>query len=335
MKNAGLIVIVVIAALAALTIFFLLSDSTDAPEPEPPLATPTSAAEPITSPTPLPRTWLDALQPPPPSSAATLIACADANGDGVLAPNETAAAAPITLIPGEACRDPQSHADFLVEPATPACGERGALLIVGVASAGSDLLDASSGESLGLLDIINDLRARSDELAIDDVLMLSTAAVFGAEQPQTSMERWIAAQAGARLAAQPCLRAVFLGHSHGGATVTSATATLDAGFGDRVLAVLIDRTTALYDRPANEMPSRTPMLNFFQTNEGWHGIALDLPNAVNFDESGERAPVAPSDGGGGFALVSHKTLDDSPGVQRRVVDAIATWLTDAPREASD
>lgn len=332
MKHAGFALIVVIAALAALVIFFLLSDSTDAPEPEFPLSTPTADGAGATA-TPLPSTWLEALRPRPERSAASLIGCGDDDGDGLIA--SVQAAATIALIPGEACRDPESHADFLAEPATPACGDRGALLIVGVASAGSDLLDASAGESLGLLDIVNALRARAEELAIDDALMLSTAAVFGAEQPQTSMERWIAAQAAARLDAQPCLRAVFLGHSHGGATVTSATASLDDAYGDRMLAVLIDRTTALYDRPATEMPARTPMLNFFQTNEGWHGIALDLPNAVNFDESGERAPVAPSDGGGGFALVSHKTLDDSPGVQRRVVDAIATWLTGPPQVAVD
>lgn len=336
MKHAGLALIVVIAALAALTIFFLQSDSTDAPEPEFPLTTPTAADAAIATATPLPSTWIEALRPQPDPADAMLIGCGDTNGDGVVSgAEESAGDVTIALIPGEACRDPERHADFLAETKTPACGDRGALLIVGIASAGSDLLDASAGESMGMLDIINALRARADELAVDDALILTTAAVFGAEQPQTSMERWVAAQAGARMAAQPCLRAVFLGHSHGGATVTSATASLDAAYGDRMLAVLIDRTTALYDRQATEMPARTPMLNFFQTNEGWHGIALDLPNAVNFDESGERAPVAPSDGGGGFALVSHKTLDDSPGVQRRVVDAIATWLEEPIQVAAD
>jgi hypothetical protein len=37
--------------------------------------------------------------------------------------------------------------------------------------------------------------------------------------------------------------------------------------------------------------------------------------------------VAPSDGGGGLALVSHKTLDDAPRVQQQIEDAVMAWLT--------
>jgi hypothetical protein len=124
----------------------------------------------------------------------------------------------------------------------------------------------------------------------------------------------------------PCLRAVLLGHSHGGVTVTSVGAAIEERYPGRLFGVLIDRTIALYDRPADEMPASMPLLNLYQLNEGWHGVALDLPNVTNVDESGERAPVAPSDGGGGPALVSHKTLDDAPDVQRRVVHAVMAWL---------
>jgi hypothetical protein len=70
-----------------------------------------------------------------------------------------------------------------------------------------------------------------------------------------------------------------------------------------------------------------PLLNEFQTNEGWHGNVYGQANIINADESGERAPVAPSDGGGGLALVSHKTLDDSVAVQGRIEDAVMAWLT--------
>jgi hypothetical protein len=90
--------------------------------------------------------------------------------------------------------------------------------------------------------------------------------------------------------------------------------------------VLIDRTNVLYDRPATEIPSLIPLLNVFQTNEGWHGNVYGSDNIANVDESTERAPIAPSDGGGdGLALVSHKTLDDSLPVQQRIVDAVMTW----------
>lgn len=327
MKHAGLALIVVIAIVAALVIFFALSDSTNAPSPDLLTVTPTERVAAATA-TPLPRTWIDGLRPRPGAAAPILVSCSDADGDGVIdVPDRTAGGQTrIALIRGESCLDPASHADFLVLGEVLPCGGPDLLLVVAVASAGSDLLDASNGESLGLLDVVNELRRRAEARGIATTLVLATSAVFGAEQPQTSMEHWIAADTRMRLVAAPCLRAVLVGHSHGGATVTSVTANLDAAFGDRILAVLIDRTTALYDRPASEMPAVTPILNFFQTNEGWHGIALDVPNAANFDESGERAPVAPSDGGGGFALVSHKTLDDSPGVQRRIADAVSTWL---------
>jgi len=122
------------------------------------------------------------------------------------------------------------------------------------------------------------------------------------------------------------MRAVLFGHSHGAVNVTSITAALDDAYGDRLFGVLIDRTVALYDRNATEYPSRTELLNIFQLNEGWHGNHIDLPNVVNYDASLERAPIALSDGGGAPALISHKTLDDSPSIQRRIEDAIMAWL---------
>jgi hypothetical protein len=69
------------------------------------------------------------------------------------------------------------------------------------------------------------------------------------------------------------------------------------------------------------------LLNVYQTNEGWHGEALNRANIYDVDQSYERAAKALSDGGGGIAPVSHKTLDDSPGVQRIISDAVMTWLT--------
>jgi hypothetical protein len=69
------------------------------------------------------------------------------------------------------------------------------------------------------------------------------------------------------------------------------------------------------------------LLNVFQLNQGWHGVALPQANVYNIDQSYERAPIALSDGGGDIAPVGHKTLDDAPGVQRIIVDAVMTWLT--------
>jgi hypothetical protein len=55
------------------------------------------------------------------------------------------------------------------------------------------------------------------------VPVLSASAVFGADQPQTRNEEWIEHEVSNRLDDMPCLRAVMIGHSHGGVTVTSVT----------------------------------------------------------------------------------------------------------------
>ncbi|MBF6600013.1 MAG: hypothetical protein IVW36_05850 [Dehalococcoidia bacterium] len=293
----------------------------------------TRAPAPTPAPTPLPRTWQAGLRLPS-AGAPELISCRDRNGDGRLDGRDDAqlAGLDIALVPGEACRDPQQHADFYAGTPSDAAGfscsaKRPPLLIVAVASAGSDLLAPKEGESIGELDMVNAIQAQVRAAGTSSLPILAASAVFGARPPQTSMEQWLTQQIGLRLIAMPCLRTAIIGHSHGGVTVTSVTAALDARFGRRMFGVLLDRTTVLYDRQAKEMPRQTPLLNIYQANEGWHGEAIDQANVTNVDASMAMAPVAPSDGGGGSALVSHKTLDDAPAVQRRVVDAVVAWAT--------
>lgn len=330
MRVAGLASAVIVAAIAAGMLAFLLVDGGDAPARSLALTTPTPRPSQV-PPTPLPSTWLAGLSAVHGDAQPLLISCLDRSNDGVLGPADGIDPAIRIRLDDTACTDPELHADYYTgapsDSAAYACGARERpLLIVAIASAGSDLLEPAEGESLGLIDIINALQARAAANGIATSLIISASAIFGAAQPQTAMEQWLTAEVRSRLDGLPCLRAVLIGHSHGGATVTSVTAALDDRYAARMLGVLIDRTIALYDRPATEMPSQTQLLNFFQVNEGWHGERIDAPNVANFDETGERAPVAPSDGGGGLAIVSHKTLDDSRGVQQRVVDAITTWL---------
>ena len=295
---------------------------------------PTKASSAVASPgpTPLPATWPDGLQPPL-DGVLESIACLDATGDGRIngADAPDLAGLDIPLQPG-AC-EPSKHADYFVsapsDAARFACGSGPApLLIVSVASAGSDLLAPKEGESMGLLDILNRIRAQAHTDGIATQTILATPAVLGAaKQAQTNMERWVEHDLRARLDATPCLRAALIGHSHGAVTVTSVMAALESAFPGRLFGVLIDRTTVLYDRPATEMPATSPLLNFYQTNEGWHGSAIDQPNVENHDESAQEAPVAPSDGGGGIAPVTHKTLDDAAEVQRLAVSGVMRWAT--------
>ena len=304
-------------------------------------ATDTASAPPPAMPTPPPRKWRELLRAND-GAREELIACHDADGnariDGADAPELAGVA--IDLVPnacpysgdgGSVPGGRRVRADSLqgapTDAAAYACAaDQRPVLLMAFVSAGSDLLDASSGESLGVLDIINALQARLSERGVASRASIYASAVFDAPAPQTAMEQWGELALRREMDALPCLRAVVIGHSHGGATVTTVTAALDAAYGDRVFGVLLDRTIVLYDRFATDWPARTPLLNIFQTNEGWHGEAVGFPDVTDVDASAEQAPVAPSDGGGGPAPVTHKTLDDAPAVQARVVDAVLGWL---------
>ncbi|HZP58496.1 MAG TPA: hypothetical protein VFC53_13245 [Dehalococcoidia bacterium] len=328
MRIAGAAVLAALALAAAAVLVLAFRGDTSAPEAIPPLPTRTVPA-PGATPTPLPATWRDGLRQPG-DARPELLACRDANRDGRIDGGDAPdlAGLSIELQPG-ACPDP-GHADALEapppDPTRYACTDAARpVLIMAFGSGGTEMLDASSGESLGLLDIVNRLQARLEAEGAGTRVSITTAALFGARTPQTAMEQWTEHALSRQLDALPCLRAVLIGHSHGGVTVTSVTAALEDRYAGRMLGVLIDRSTALYDRSATEIPQRAPLLNYFQTNEGWHGEPIDQPNVTNIDASREQAPIAPSDGGGGPALVTHKTLDDAPGVQDQVVASVLAW----------
>ena len=330
MRLAGIGVAVFAATLAALVLFIAFSGSGSAPGDEAAvLQTPTSVPLDPTA-TPIPTTWLEALGEPASARGATLISCADADGDNMLDAADDALFADVAIeLNAElACVDREQHADFYpgtsFAPSAASC-ELIPVKIVLAASAGSDLLQPREGESLGLIDIAKRMRTELDAAGANTSIMVAMSAIFGAEMPQTSMERWVAARVRETLTSIPCSRAVIIGHSHGGVTATAAAIALEEEFADRVLVVLIDRSAALYDRVATEMPQQARVLNFFQLNEGWHGVPIDQPNVENIDESDERAPIAPSDGGGAPAIVSHKTLDDAPAVQQQVVERAVAW----------
>ena len=333
MRALGLAAVFLAALLAAIVLFSVLPRSS-------PTADTVSAGIPTRAPspqapqaTPVPGTWIDGLATSR-HGIATLISCLDTDGDGRIdgSDSDDLAGLSIPLDDTRACADAAHHRDYYVGDPSDAgayqCdAARPPVLIVAVGSALTDLYDTSVGESLGVLDIVNTLQSRTADAGIATTPILSDSAIAAADEPQTRMEQWLTRDIEVRLEAMPCLRAVLIGHSHGGVAVTSIAAALEERYAGRIFGVLIDRTIALYDRAADEMPATIPLLNVFQLNEGWHGLPIDAPNVTNFDASAERAPVSPSDGGGGPAIVSHKTLDDAPAVQQRIVNAVMAWLT--------
>lgn len=332
MKALGVAALLLVTIAAAVVLFSALPRSSTTADTVS-AGLPTHTPAPMSpQPTPAPPTWIDGLRTSK-HGIAVLVSCLDGNGDGRIntADGQEFAGIDLPLVDVLACAQPSRHSDFYVgDPAGSApygCdGPSPPALIVAIGSAGTDLLDAAEGESLGVLDIVNQLQARTAAAGIASVPMLSASAIFGGISPQTQNEAWLEFEIARRLDALPCLRAVLIGHSHGGVTVTAAATVLEDRYAGRIFGVLIDRTDILYDREAAELPAVIPLLNVFQTNEGWHGNVYEQTNITNVDESGERAPVAPSDGGGGLALVSHKTLDDAAAVQERIVTAVMSWL---------
>ena len=261
-----------------------------------------------------------------------LISCLDVNHDARLtsADNPDFAGLDFPFQRDKECVDPDRHGDYFEgepsDPATDSCDAPNApLLIVAVGGGGTDLMNAASGVSLGLIDIVNDIHSRATAAGIATLPLLAAGAVFNADFPQARMEQWIGHELAARLDAMPCLRAVLIGHSHGGVILTSAMAALEDRFASRMYGVLLDRSLALYDHPATQLPRVAPILNVFQLSEGWHGEPFDQPNIINADASWATAPVQPPTPDHQVATVTHLTLDDSPAVQRGIVDRVMAW----------
>jgi hypothetical protein len=337
MRFVGTALSLVVAVLAAGVIAFTFADETAAPESTtlaftrvPPTASPTPAK------TPIPRTWLDGIGPMPFGRGPVLLTCLDRDRNGALDGSDDLLffGIELELSPEDACVNPIAHADYYDAVSPPGFGcasaQRPVYLVV-IGGGGSDLLDASQGDSIGLISVTRALRAQADAANVNIALTLSSGAVIGAEMAQTSLEELLALHLTGRLTALPCALAVLIGHSHGGVTVTTLTSALENRFGERMLGVIVDRSNVLYDRPAENMPVTTPIINVFQMNEGWHGVPIEQANVTNVDASSEIAPIAPADGGGGPARVTHRSLDDSGAVQARIVAEIIGWLAAAPQ----
>jgi hypothetical protein len=332
MRIVGHLLSFTAGAACAIAIFAALSDSTSAPDSTTLVAGAAVTATPTPSATPLPSTWIEALQVPRGPQPPQLLTCLDTNDDARLNAADGSylfASIDVPLVPAAACGGTGHGADFYESALLSSFNCNHAhrpLFFVVIAGGGSDLLAPEKGDSLGLIDITNKVFARAEEIDMPATLTLSSGAIVGAEMAQSNLEEMLAAYVANRLALVPCARAVLIGHSHGGVTVSTVTSMLDQRFEDRLLGILIDRSNVIYDRPAENFPERVPLYNFFQTNEGWHGVAIDRPNIANYDESDALAPN-PLDGGGGQGIVTHRSLDDSPAVQERLVNALIYWAT--------
>ena len=281
--------------------------------------------------------WMTKLQPPMQGRAID-IGCLDSNADGRVngADSVELQGLDIPLVRGDACALFGQRREWFVAdsdlPTACAALSPAPLLVVAIGGGGTQLLDQREGVSVGLIDIVNGIRARAKAADAPSGVILMTSAIESADLPQTRMEQWLAADLLRRLEASPCLRVVLIGHSHGAVVATSVMAALEDRFASRMYGVLLDRSLLYYDRQATELPRRAALLNIFQLNEGWHGEPINSPNAINLDASAEVAPREPRDGPLPIVAVAHSTLDDSTGVQREIVDLVGNWLRDGTKD---
>ncbi|MEX2246412.1 MAG: hypothetical protein WEC75_06970 [Dehalococcoidia bacterium] len=279
-------------------------------------------------------TWMAGLDGPL-GDDPSLISCLDRNGDAWIDAGDDPAldGLRIPLVDPDNCEERSAtHAEYYVAPpslpdAFSCAAARPPLLVVIVGGGGTDMLDASLGESIGLIATAGDIRSTATDAGISTQVILSAAAVTGADFPQTRMEQWIEQDLARRLETLPCLRAVVLGHSHGGVTVTSVLAALEDREPARLYGVLLDRSVALYDRLPGEFPRSAPVLNIFQQNEGWHGIPLDQPNIEDVERS-DTLPAYPLSAGAAGPEpppVTHLNLDDAPEVRELITERVLRW----------
>ncbi len=252
----------------------------------------------------------------------------DISGDGVFdgADLEVLRTTNLALSQGKpADCDGQPAPDWQVSaPAAVDCRDGdGALVILGVGGGAVELSNpsAAAGMRWMLAEIGGDLSTKG----IPHQLVSVAPGLNGTAHPQPDAETWAASYLAAELTRLPCLRAVLLGHSHGGALVSAVAARLEAaGLGDRVLlTVLVDRVTALYAGDSSAVPRAVPVLNIYQTNDALlRGAPLDQPNVQNWDASGWRGP-ANGERGGRATAMNHTNIDNSQAVMDQIARRIA------------
>ena len=207
-----------------------------------------------------------------------------------------------------------------------AAGERGVLLLA-VGGGAVDL--ARLNNAAGARWMVEEL---SGALGVPTQIASVAPGLYGTAEPQPDAERWAFAFLSQRLQEQPCLKAVILGHSHGGTLATATASRLEeAGLGGQVLlTVLIDRVTHLYSGDTTSIPQSSTVLNVYLPAPGQEvaGGVIDQSNVENFDASGVEAPEHGEEGGA-LGPANHTTIDNSPDVLREVKARVVLALAAA------
>jgi hypothetical protein len=209
------------------------------------------------------------------------------------------------------------------EPANVSCdGGARPVLLVGVGGGIKDLTD--KGQAAGVRSIIDGIQKSYDARDIDTIAVIAGPAMVGAAQPNPAMEQWMTNAVRVYLDRYPCIRAVLVGHSHGGVTVDVIAARLEDRYPGRFIDIVeLDRVEFAYVGDMQSKPKQAHVFSIFETNSGTlNGLPYTgAPNAEVWDAS--HAP-GPENGANGGALkpVIHTTIDNSSSVKQRIIDDV-------------
>ena len=209
------------------------------------------------------------------------------------------------------------------EPADVSC-EGGArpVLLVGVGGGVKDLTD--KGDAAGVRSIIDGLQRSYDARGIDTIAVIAGPAISGATQPNPAMEQWMTNAVRVYFDRYPCIRAVLVGHSHGGVTVDVIAARLEDRYASRFIDVVeLDRVEYVYAGDTQSKPKSAHVFSIFESNSGvLNGVPYTgAPNAELWDASRELGPER-GDKGGALRQVNHTTIDNSTSVKQRIIDDV-------------
>ena len=209
------------------------------------------------------------------------------------------------------------------EPANVSC-EGGAqpVLLVGVGGGIKDLKEKS--QAAGIRSIIDGLQKSYDARKIDTIAVIAGPAMVGAAQPNVAMEQWMTNAVRTYLDRYPCIRAVLVGHSHGGITVDVVAAALEGQYAARFIDIVeLDRSEFAYSGDVQSKPQQAHVFSIFESNSDvLSGVPyLNAPNADVWDASHELGPEK-GDKGGALKQVNHTTIDNSTAVKQRIIDDV-------------
>ncbi len=155
------------------------------------------------------------------------------------------------------------------------------------------------------------------------IAVISGESVIAGVTPQSDMEQWNTHAVRTYLDRFPCLRVVFVGHSHGGVNVDVVSSRLEAQYAPRIIEVVdVDRVDVLYDGDTTSWPHQAHVFNIYETNDDkLKGAPHDSPNTENWDASDQLGPKN-GDEGGPLTKVDHTTIDNSNSVKQRIIDDV-------------